>query len=249
MTKISPSTYLKEIFNFKQNRWFWWDLLAYLSLVPSLVALVKYLIIDGNIAVGSFAGLAFLTILIFCSARFTIVIMGLFYSFSGKTLKTVRDENIKNSLERLGKNKTEISAKLELRQKSAISWFYWIAGLTLVNIVLLVTNSSISLLFGLGGSNLAVAIGTGLSRSSGNWVFQFTSMVIAVSLAGIFMFIARRAESNPKFVSLGLLLYALDLFFVLLLGDFLSLSFHIFAIMAISLQYYSAKNLLKISNK
>ena len=122
--------------------------------------------------------------------------------------------------------------QLEAQQKSGANWFYWIAGLSLVNSGVMLAGGDWGFIVGLGITQLADAIGMAAAEEMGAgiglraFVFGFDAFV-----AGIFVFFGFLAgkRHNWAFV-VGMALYAADGLLFLLVADWLSLGFHAFAL-------------------
>ena len=244
MTKVTPAQYIKNTFNPKENKWFWWDILFNIGFIVTLWTAVTLLMQD-KIWLGIAFGIVCFGLLIAASTRFATVFMGLIYSLQGKTLVEVRNSNFEHMRQKLGNSEDQINMKLEQKKKNAIDWFYWIAGISLLNTLLLMTKSSIYLLFGLGISNLIVATGMAFSQTSNSWVPQLISFILASLFSGFFILVGRKGMESRRWVIVGLIIYALDLIPLILLDDVLSVGFHLFALLAIITQYYSAISLIK----
>lgn len=120
---------------------------------------------------------------------------------------------------------------LETRVKNGASWFYWIAGLSLVNSLIYLSGSDVAFLSGLGFTQLTdsfvdVAIQNG-APSVLKWVAVAFNFAL-VAMFGFFGYYAGR-RSSPVFV-IGIVIYLLDGLLLLLLEVFFSAGFHAFAL-------------------
>ncbi len=109
---------------------------------------------------------------------------------------------------------------------SAARWFWWIAGLSLVNTVLFYAGSDTSFVVGLGMTTLVSVI------------FE-SNVAVAMSLVALtlgFYFLmglfAQRAKAWAFY--LGLALYALDALLYVRLDAWMSVAFHAYAIFCIA---------------
>lgn len=110
--------------------------------------------------------------------------------------------------------------------RSGASWFYWIAGLSLINSIVALTGSRWGFFIGLGITQVFDMIGQGLGGGGKLVVFVLDLLTAAVFvLFGVF---ANRRKTW-SFV-LGMTLYALDGLMFLFVGDWLSLGFHGFVL-------------------
>jgi len=118
--------------------------------------------------------------------------------------------------------------ELENRFKGGANWFFWIAALSLVNSVVLLSGSGWSFLVGLGVTQIIDSIAVALTRDAAS---KSLAMVVAFALdlfvAGFFVLFgtfARRRHVSA-FV-LGMALYAADGVIFAWVGDWLSAGFH-----------------------
>lgn len=121
----------------------------------------------------------------------------------------------------------EAPAKLEATQKGGANWFYWIAGLSLVNTVLVMTDSGVSFIIGLGITQVVDAV----MHQVGGQALIFVGLFVNLAIAVFFVLMGTRASQGRRWAFLaGMVLYALDGGIFLLIGDYLSLGFHVFAL-------------------
>jgi hypothetical protein len=144
---------------------------------------------------------------------------------------------------------SDVEAKLRLegQLKSGASWFYWIAGLSLINSILFISGSEWNFIFGLGvtqlfdyfGNQLAEELGAGAKIGA----FALNCVIAAVYFVfGIFS----NKRITPVFI-VGLVLYALDAGLCLLAQVWLNLAFHAFAAFCIFKGMQAGMQLNKLS--
>ena len=125
----------------------------------------------------------------------------------------------------------EIRALFERGQKGA-GWFYWIAVLSLINTVMVLSGSDTSFALGLGLTLISDSIATAVSKQAGG---DLTAVLIAVGFDAVVlgMVVAcgwlSRKRILPIF-ALGMALYLLDGLLCLLLGSILCIAIHAFAL-------------------
>ncbi len=114
----------------------------------------------------------------------------------------------------------------EAQLKSGASWFYWIAGLSLINS-----------LIALGGFNWGFILGLGITQVFDAIASEFQSLgkVVALGLdllvIGLFVMFGIFANKGHSWAFIvGMILYALDSLIALLGQDWLALGFHGFAL-------------------
>ena len=119
--------------------------------------------------------------------------------------------------------------RVESQMKSGANWFFWIAGLSLVNTVLLLSGSKWTFIIGLGVTQIVDSFAAGLGQM-GIVVALCIDVVIAGVFAG-FGVLSRKRQAWACVV--GMVLYGLDGLLFLLFQDWLSLGFHAFALYGI----------------
>jgi hypothetical protein len=114
----------------------------------------------------------------------------------------------------------------EAQLKSGASWFYWIAGLSLINSLIALSGSDYGFILGLGITRIIDAFG--MAFESGGKVI---ALVLDIIVVGIFVFFGIFANKRKSWAFIvGMVLYGLDSLFSLLVQDWLSLGFHGFAL-------------------
>jgi hypothetical protein len=118
--------------------------------------------------------------------------------------------------------------RLAAEQKliSAAKWFYWIAGLSLVNAGLIISGANLRFLIGMGIID-RVAGQTSQSGGSG----MVGTIFVTAFVTGICALLGSLALKKYAWVFwVGMALYALDGLLVFTAGDFLSVAFHAFVL-------------------
>jgi hypothetical protein len=114
----------------------------------------------------------------------------------------------------------------EQKLASAAKWFYWIAGLSLINAVLILSGANWHFLIGMGVIDAVAALG---SRAGGTGMVA--AIVVTAFVTGLCALFGSLALKKHAWVFwLGMILYALDGLLVLLAQDFLSAAFHGFVL-------------------
>jgi len=133
----------------------------------------------------------------------------------------------------LSGEKSYLWAEAEVHRKnmqSGARWFYWIAGLSLINAIAAATNSTWSFLAGLGITQFISGFASGLSadlgESSAVMVFAF---ILNVLVAGFFVFLGVFAYKGHTWAFIvGMVVYALDALIFLAVQLWFPLAFHAF---------------------
>jgi hypothetical protein len=102
------------------------------------------------------------------------------------------------------------------------SWFYWVAGLSVVNSLLSFFNAGIRMLFGLGITQVTDSLGQGLEGGG-----RVVSLIVAFVTAGVLVLFGVLGTKRQTWAfAVGVTLYALDMALVLLFGMWLEAAFH-----------------------
>lgn len=135
-------------------------------------------------------------------------------------------------------------SELEQRMKNGANWFYWIAGLSLVNSLLFFFGAQVSFLGGLGISLVVDALVGGAIEAGGPTVLRIVAVTINLVFLAAFAFFGYYAGNRFGGAFLvGIILYLLDSVLVLLFGDYLMAGFHAFALFFIVRGYLACRNL------
>ena len=120
-------------------------------------------------------------------------------------------------------------AELERRVKSGAGWFYWIAGFSIVNSILVATGSNWGFALSLGVTSLTdgLAAEFGGSAKAVGIAFNF----IACGILILFGFFAGKGHAWAFII--GMILLGLDTVLTGFLQMWLSLAFHVFALFCI----------------
>lgn len=142
--------------------------------------------------------------------------------------------------------KAELILRLEedKKFKSRVNWFFWIAGLSLINTILFYAGSDTSFSIGLGVTLLIdVIIGEIATELGGNPQLLF---IIGVSLdlviTGLFILFGVLGRKYKLWaIIVGLVLYAADAALTLYIGVYTSAIFHVVALIFIGSSLYIFK--------
>jgi hypothetical protein len=117
---------------------------------------------------------------------------------------------------------------------SGAHWFWWIAGLSIVNIALFQSGSDTSFVVGLSMTTFADAI---FSEA------KIIGFAIDAIIIGFFVFVGLRAKRGKLWAFyLGLVVYVLDALIYAAVGGWMSVAFHGLAI------FYIVKGLIALRN-
>jgi Na+-transporting NADH:ubiquinone oxidoreductase subunit NqrD len=142
-------------------------------------------------------------------------------------------ERIAHVNERIAVSKMMAAAQA----RAGAKWFYWIAGLSMINSLVVLRGGNLHFVVGLGITSLM----DGLGKRVGE-VGPVLDLVISGFVAGIFVLFGISAVKPRKWAFVtGMSLYAMDGLVLLAARDFLAVGFHGFALYAIYRGYAAAK--------
>lgn len=123
---------------------------------------------------------------------------------------------------------------LEQKRSNGANWFLWIAGLSLINSLFLLSGSSFGFLVGLSITQLIDIIALEIIREyqpESPTIIQGIAFFMDLAIIGmiaLFGLLARRGHSWAFIV--GMVLYVLDTFLTFYLELWISVAFHAFAL-------------------
>jgi hypothetical protein len=115
--------------------------------------------------------------------------------------------------------------RTENQFKNGANWFYWIAGLSLINSLILYVGGNISFIVGFGITQLIDGIIYTVTNS-----FHPIGIIPNLIISGLFVVFGYYAGKHEKWAFIvGLIIYGLDSLIFLLTKQWLSFGFHVFA--------------------
>ncbi len=137
-------------------------------------------------------------------------------------------------------------AKMARSYVNGYKWFYWIAGLSLINSAAHLAKGNFSFVIGLGITQITDAIALEITKQHPQATILVNTIALgfAVFFAGLFAlfgFLAGRRHGWAFIV--GLVLYVFDGLIFLLVQDWLSVGFHAFAFFCIMTGYINLRKL------
>ncbi len=127
-----------------------------------------------------------------------------------------------------------IDYELVAQAKGGANWFYWIAGLSLVNSLIFLFGGNWSFFAGLGITQIVDAVVAQGSEIGGVSLIKIIAFIIDVIIAGIFVLCGLWANKFKTWAFVaGMIFYLLDGILVLILGAYLPAAFHAFALFMI----------------
>jgi hypothetical protein len=130
---------------------------------------------------------------------------------------------------------------LENRMKGGASWFFWIAGLSVINSIMLLTNTNMKFVVGLGITDIATYLSKDQALTG-----KILALAVTAAIAGLFVFFGVKARGRKKWAFIfGMVIYGADALLLILGLDYLTIAFHVFALFFLVRGYIALKLLLK----
>lgn len=121
---------------------------------------------------------------------------------------------------------TTSNAATEAQLKSGASWFYWIAGLSLINSIAAFSGGDWRFILGLGITQIIDAFGSQLGGAG-----RIVVLVLDLIAAGVFVLFGVLAHKRHTWAFItGMVLFALDGVIFLIVQDWLGVGFHVFVL-------------------
>lgn len=134
----------------------------------------------------------------------------------------------------------EARQALERQRRNGGQWFYWIAGLSLVNAAVAFAGAEWRFILGLGVTQVVHELAKSGSAAT-------TSGLVALAVIAIFAVLGQRAVLGQGWAFLvGIALYALDGGIFLLIRDWAGVGFHAFALLMITRGYVASRKLSEL---
>jgi len=142
----------------------------------------------------------------------------------------------------------EENLKIEGQFKSGADWFFWIAGLSLINSIILLAGGQWSFIVGLGITQIIDTIGLEMAKEAG-MIGNIIAFVCDILAAGIFVLFGVFARKGYRWAFImGMIIYTLDGLLFILVQDILSMGFHLFALYGIYSGFKANKILKSVEN-
>jgi hypothetical protein len=123
---------------------------------------------------------------------------------------------------------------LKQRRQNGASTFTWIAGLSVVNSVMMLNNGNLILLGGLGVTQLITAVGMIAQQETQSQSIAGAALVVSILVALVFYFLGKMAHKGHDWAFVaGMVLYSFDALPLLFFGDWLNLAFHAWFLLGI----------------
>jgi len=153
----------------------------------------------------------------------------------GKNIrKVINMEQVSNSADTTQISVARKMLALENQIKGGTSWFFWIAGLSILNSIIFFTGGSITFVVGLGATQIIDGFVSALVKevsSGAGTIFRVIGFGLDFLFAGVFAVGGILGRKKIRWaVIVGMVLYGFDGLLSLAFGDWLSTIFHILAL-------------------
>lgn len=138
-------------------------------------------------------------------------------------------------------------ATLARQAKSGGDWFFWVAGLSIINSIISLANGQWSFLAGLGITQVIDVVAS--SAGGGSGFAPTIALILDLLAAAIFVMfgILTRHRQSWSYL-IGMVLYALDGLIFLVAGEWLGAAFHVFVLYSLYRGLVANRALLKMTS-
>ena len=139
----------------------------------------------------------------------------------------------------VGKKESSIVTEFEKQYltvdiQKAASWFFWIAGLSLINSLIHYFNGDVYFIVGLAFTQFIDSLVSGLVDNA-SWI----AIIPNIMIVGFFIFIGYRARNYDKWAFVvGVILYFFDGLLYLYFSSWMAVGFHVFALVMIGRGFF-----------
>jgi hypothetical protein len=132
------------------------------------------------------------------------------------------------------------------QMKSGANWFYWIAGLSLVNSAIYAFGGDISFILGLGATQLIEGITDAAIAEGMPSLLKGVAIVMNLAITGVFALFGYYANKGVAIAFIaGIALYILDGLLYLAVGSMLAAGFHVFALFFIVRGFLASRKIAR----
>jgi len=155
-------------------------------------------------------------------------------------MESIFGENDPNVDQQTGEKEPDPATLAQL--KGGASWFYWIAGLSLVNSAIFAFGGQVNFIAGLAFTQIIDAVADASAGERGSTSIHAVAIVFDLILVVIFALIGYYANKaiNAVFIG-GMIIYAIDALICLLLESYIAAGFHVFALIMIFRGYMASR--------
>lgn len=137
---------------------------------------------------------------------------------------------------------------IERAMRNGANWFYWIAGLSMVNSIVAAFGSEVNFVVGLGVTQIIDSLaGVAKDESTGGTPTAVRAVALGLDavVAAVLVVIGRFANKRHGWAFiLGMVLYTFDALIFLAFQMWMNVAFHVFALVGMGKGYSSLKKIL-----
>jgi hypothetical protein len=119
---------------------------------------------------------------------------------------------------------------LETRARNGVNWFFWIAGLSIINTIIYIAGGSLTFIIGLGATQFVDGITSAIIQDIGSGpttILRLAALAIDIGLAGIFVVAGSLGRKKYRWALIsGMVLYVADAGIFIWAGDWFAVAFH-----------------------
>ena len=143
----------------------------------------------------------------------------------------------------------DLNYEFAAQTRSGASWFYWIAGLSVINSVIFFFGGNWNFFAGLGITQIVDVIIYQISPDEGFSLIKIIGFVFNLIIAGIFLTCGVLANKFYSWAFIaGMIFYLLDGVLLLVIGAYLPAGFHLFALFMIFRGFSAARQITSHSD-
>jgi len=116
------------------------------------------------------------------------------------------------------------------RLRGGASNYYWIAGLSVLNSLIMMFNGGMTFVIGLGVTQIVDAIAYLLAADipASAWTFRLAGLAISLAVSAVFAMFGYFAGKGQRWAFIvGMILYGLDAILMLVIADYFGFAFHL----------------------
>ncbi len=161
---------------------------------------------------------------------------------------------INNNIPNLSQDKLlAVKIKLLSQLKSGASWFYWIAGLSIINSIIYIFNGKLTFVVGLGITQLVDGLAAGISDITDPSLMPMirtVGLVLNLAIAGGFVGLGVLGNKGKLWAIItGMVLYGLDVIILLIATDWFSILFHLIGLFGLFSGLRACSQLAKLEER
>ena len=130
------------------------------------------------------------------------------------------------------------------------NWFYWIAGLSLVNSAIFAFGGQVSFILGLSYTQVIDVFSDAIVAGGGPAFFRWLAIAFDIGIVLFFALVGYYANKAFKTAFLiGIAVYGVDALLWLLFGGWLEIAFHVYALIWIVKGFMASRSLGQLDTK